>query len=495
MNSEKRLKVVIGADTFPPDINGAARFAERLAAGLAKRGHEVHIVAAAYSKDFGAFKEVHDGGSMTVHRIKSYRLPQHKTLRFVWPFTLKRKLDRILDQVKPDAVHIQSHLIMGRYLVKSAQQRGIRTLATNHIMPENLIKYSVVVPRFLERQIMTLAWKDAGRVLRKVDYLTTPTQRAADLLENAAGVSGVLAISCGIDASKFANSTPTSNAEPRILFLGRLDYEKHIHNLLEAVARLPKRLNTQVEIVGDGGERENLERLALELGISKQVKFLGHISEDELPRAYERATLFAMPSIAELQSIATMEAMASGRPVVAADAMALPHLVHDGDNGYLFEPNDVSAFADRLERILTADQAELDRLSENSLHLIQSHDINRTLNIFEGLYRGESDARQTSDDNLEEYRLPIGRLNETLQARVEALRERARALRESAESLRELADDVREEVIEKLEDIREEVVEKTREVNQAVKNTAKNTAKRAKRVISEATEKLRSEDD
>ena len=54
-----------------------------------------------------------------------------------------------------------------------------------------------------------------------------------------------------------------------------------------------------------------------------------------------RGTVFAMPSIAELQSIATMEAMASGLPVVAANAMALPHLVHDGENGYLFEPGDI----------------------------------------------------------------------------------------------------------------------------------------------------------
>jgi glycosyltransferase involved in cell wall biosynthesis len=102
--------------------------------------------------------------------------------------------------------------------------------------------------------------------------------------------------------------------------------------------------------VGDGGERDYLEKLALELGIASNVQFRGHITDKELPAAYERATLFAMPSIAELQSIATMEAMASGRPVVAADAMALPHLVHDGDNGYLFPPDDVEATGARLIR-------------------------------------------------------------------------------------------------------------------------------------------------
>ena len=420
---------------------------------------------------------------MTVHRVKSYRVISHKTLRFVWPFTLKKKTDEILRLVNPDAVHIQSHLIMGRYLIKSAKQRGIRVIATNHIMPENLIKYSVIIPKWFEKTAMKLAWRDAGRILRKVDFITTPTRRAADLLENAAGLTGVLAISCGIEASKFANATPTSNKTPRILFLGRLDYEKHIHNLLSAVAKLPSSLNTQVEIVGDGGERAALEAQAKQLGIADQVKFLGHISEEELPKAYERATLFAMPSIAELQSIATMEAMASGRPVVAADAMALPHLVHDGDNGYLFEPNDVDMFADRLLKILTADKKELARLSENSLYLIQSHDIERTLTIFEGLYRGDQYAEKTSDDNRAAYLEPIGRLNARLKAQVVLMRKQALALREASQNL-----------VEKAEEITEDAVKRAKEANAKVKKSAVEAANKAKSAVKEVAERLRSED-
>lgn len=448
-----------------------------------RHGHEVHIVAPAYSSDHGTFVETHDGAQMTVHRIKSFRVLQHKTLRFVWPFTLKKKTDEILRLVNPDAVHIQSHLIMGRYLIRSAKQRGIRLIATNHIMPENLIKYSVIIPKWFEATAMKLAWRDAGRVLRKVDFITTPTRRAADLLEKAAGVSGVLAISCGIQASKFANATPTSNKNPRILFLGRLDYEKHIHNLLSAVAKLPANLNTQVEIVGDGGEREALEAQAKQLGIADQVKFLGHITEEELPRAYERATVFAMPSIAELQSIATMEAMASGRPVVAADAMALPHLVHDGDNGYLFEPNDVDMFADRLLRVLTADKKELARLSENSLYLIQSHDIERTLTIFEGLYRGDQAADKTSDDNRAAYLEPIGRLNARLKAQVNLMRKQAIALREASQNL-----------VEKAEEITEDAVKRAKEANAKVKKSAVEAANKAKSAVKEVAERLRSED-
>lgn len=468
------LRVVIGCDTFPPDINGASRFAERLAAGLVRSGTEVHVITPAHSVRFGTFKEVHDGSSMTVHRIKSYRVIHHKTLRYVWPFTLKRKTDRILDQVRPDAVHINSHLIVGRFLMKSARERGIRVIATNHIMPENLIKYSLIVPRWAENWAMKLAWKDAGRVLRKADVITTPTRRAAQLLENAAGLTGVLAISCGIQASKFANNTPTTNSIPRILFLGRLDYEKHIHNLLRAVAMLPKELNVKVEIVGDGGEREYLENLASELAIDQNVEFRGHITEEELPKAYERATVFAMPSIAELQSIATMEAMASGRPVVAADAMALPHLVHDGDNGYLFPPDDVEAFANRLEKVLTADQAELNRLSENSLHLIQSHDIDRTVEIFESLYRGEFETGNETSDNLATYSLPIGTLSKTLSRSVMLARKRAAELRERAE-------EAREEVLEKLEEARDDFRFAAKRIEIRVRKGVKRAAERLRR--------------
>ncbi len=469
------MRIVIGCDTFPPDINGAARFAERLAGGLVRRGHEVHVIAPAFSNVHGRFLETHDGVEIIVHRIKSVRWWPHASLRYVWPYTFQPHANRLIRDIAPDAVHSQSQLIVGRYLSRAAKKQGIRLVATNHIMPENLIRYTVVIPNWFKKTAMRLAWLDAGRVLRLADYVTTPTRRAADLLEAASGLRGVLAISCGIDASKFANTAPTSNRPPRVLFVGRLDYEKHIHNLLKAVALLPASLGVLVEIVGDGSERKALTELAESLGIADSVKFLGHVTEEELPLAYGRATVFAMPSIAELQSIATMEAMASGRPVIAADAMALPHLVHDGDNGYLFEPDNVEMFADRLQRIFTADEAELERLSENSLHLIQAHDINRTLDIFENLYRGDS-GDNTTDDNLESYDQPIGLLNESLHNRVLQLRARASELRASATELRDRANDRFEEVQERLDDLRDEVVEGVKRAGKKVKRGMKKAA-------------------
>jgi glycosyltransferase involved in cell wall biosynthesis len=454
------LRVVIPCDTFAPDINGAARFAERLAGGLVRRGHEVHIIAPAFDSSEGPRIEHHDGVNMIVHRLRSHRVPQHRTLRWPEPWGMTKKIFEVLKEVEPHAVHIQSHLMVGRFAHRAAKKLNLRTLATNHVMPENLMRYSLL-PKFLHKFAMRVIWADAGRILRKMDALTTPTKRAAELLEEAAGVTDVLAISCGIDASRFANQTPTQNANPVALFLGRLDDEKKIDVFLRAVAQLTDFPNLRVELVGDGGERERLQKLAESLKIASRVSFLGHVTDDELPGIYERATVFVMPSIAELQSIATMEAMASGRPVIAADAMALPHLVHDGDNGYLFPPGDVEALAERLRRVLAADQKELSRLSENSLHLIQSHDIQRTLGIFEDLYRGVGEPAPTTDDNKPAYMLPIGRLNDSVRERLLEWRGDALALRSRAEELtreaRERLEDARDELRGQLSDLRKEV--------------------------------------
>ena len=468
----ERLSVVIACDTFAPSINGAARFGERLAGGLVRNGHNIHVIAPSFDKTWGTRTEFHDGVEMTVHRLKSYKIPQHKSLRMPTPFGMTRNIRKVLEEVQPQAIHIQSHMMVGRFTLRAAKGMKAKLIATNHLMPENIIKYSLL-PEFLHKSAMDIIWKDAGRILRKMDSITTPTKRAADLLEAAAKVDGVLAISCGIDASKFANQTPTQNDRPVALFLGRLDDEKRVNILLEAAAKLTDHQDLTIELVGDGGERENLELLADRLGIANRVRFLGHVTDGELASIYERATVFVMPSIAELQSIATMEAMASGRPVIGADAMALPHLVHDGDNGYLFRPNDADDLAAKLRLVLKADSDELLRLSENSLHLIQSHDIQRTLKIFEDLYRGEGEAQPTTLDNEPSYLIPIGKLPEAIRDRLNDWRADAVALRRRAEGLRQEARGRLGEARERLDEVRAEVIEQFQEIRSEVSEAAK----------------------
>jgi glycosyltransferase involved in cell wall biosynthesis len=383
----RRLKILIGADTFAPDVNGAARFAERLASGMAARGHEVHIVAPAASRNHGTWKEIYDGQVVTAHRLRSWRWYPHDWLRFALPWQINRESERIIDEVRPDVVHFQSHIIVGRGLSIAAAKRGIRIVGTNHFMPENMLEFTLL-PTAWHDWAVGLAWRAARRTFGRAESITTPTRRAAEFLEKSTGLSGVHAISCGINAGNYTPNL-TTRTENRILFVGRITGEKQLDVLLGAFALLPESIDATLEIVGGGDQRRNLEHLASTLGIAGRVQFTGYVTETQLREAYTRATVFAMPSIAELQSIATMEAMASALPIVAANAMALPHLVHDNENGFLFSPGNQQELADKLEYVLTLPENELLALKKASLEMIEAHDIERTLNIFEKLYRGE----------------------------------------------------------------------------------------------------------
>ena len=117
--------------------------------------------------------------------------------------------------------------------------------------------------------------------------------------------------------------------------------------LIQALHQL-KRQDIHLVIAGKGAERQKLMDLTTQLGIERQVRFPGFVPEAEKVDLLNSADVFAMPSEAELLSIATLEAMACGRPVLAARSQALPELVAEGINGYLFEPGDVQDAARKM---------------------------------------------------------------------------------------------------------------------------------------------------
>jgi len=398
--SKRPLKILIGVDTFPPDVNGAATFSARLAAGLVERGHDVRVVSPAASSKHGYFTETHEGSSFPVWRLFSIRWPTHEWLRFVMPWRSQAHAARILDEFQPDVAHIQSHIVVGRGLTRQAKLRGIPVVATNHFMPENLIEHSPL-PNWLNRWVAKLEWADAAKTYSMVSAVTSPSRKAADFLERETGITGVHAISCGIDASLYTPSFE-KRAENRIVFVGRVTSEKHIDVLIRAVAKLDPALDAKLDVVGGGDLMKDLASLAKQLGIADRVHFTGYVSDAELRAKLTAGSVFVMPSVAELQSIATLEAMASGLPIVAANAMALPHLVHDGENGFLFEPGNPDDLAEKLTTVLTMPDEQIMAMKKTSLRYIEPHDIQRTLSTFEALYRGEPVIDPITDASLGE---------------------------------------------------------------------------------------------
>ncbi|ASU82400.1 glucosyl transferase [Nocardiopsis gilva YIM 90087] len=406
-----RLRVLIGTDTYPPDVNGAAFFTARLAHGLAERGVNVHVLCP--SPDGPPRVTERDG--VVEHRLRSMSSLVHESVRLSLPLGVPGHIDRLLQRLRPDVIHIQNHFILGRLLISAGRRHGIPVVATNHFMPENLFNY-MYIPPALRNAIGTFAWRDFARVLADVEHVTTPTRTAAQLLLDQGYRRPVEAVSCGIDLSRFHpfGDKPSGSRDrrrwtskrdlrahlgvpdqPTYLFVGRLDEEKHIEDLISALPQVTVE-GAQLVLVGTGAQRPRLEKLAETEGVADRVHFLGFVDDADLPLAYRAADVFAIASVAELQSIATLEAMSSGLPVVAADAMALPQLVDIGHNGYLYEPGSSSDLAKYLSEILASDDERV-RMGHASREMAARHDHQRSLDRFEAIYaeaaRGGSRTR------------------------------------------------------------------------------------------------------
>lgn len=392
------MKLLIGGDTYAPDINGAAKFVERLAHGMAGRGHDVHVVCPSALGPAGSEpveRVGHGGGAgtVTVHRIASTKTPIHETFRISWPWRAMPATLDLVDRLRPDLVHVQSHFVVGRGVAFAAAQLGVPLVATNHFMPENLVGY-FNVPEVLVRPLAALAWRDFARVYGRADAITAPTPRAVELLQAATDIADdAEAISCGIEVDRYRRASEDAVTEragephvPTVLFVGRLDQEKRVDEVLRAFAALPAELPARLQIVGDGDRRSALHKLAHQLRLGPdRVCFSGFIDDEALLRAYGAADVFCMPGVAELQSLVTLEAMAAGKPIVAADAMALPHLVRNGRNGWLFTPGNVGELTSRLQTLL-ADPALRARMGHYSQQLVARHAQADTLDRFEDVY-------------------------------------------------------------------------------------------------------------
>ncbi|WP_214326129.1 glycosyltransferase [Nonomuraea sediminis] len=381
--SVRPRRVLIATDTYTPDVNGTAVFTHRLATGLAERGNEVHVICAS---DTGPAKsDVVDG--VIVHRLRSAPLLVHPTMRV----TVPTRLDRLMAAIDPDVLHSQGHFVVGRAAIGAARRRGTPIVATNHFMPDNLFQFGRIPDR-LRMAAGRMAWRDFGRIFDRADHITTPTPLAAGLLADQGFERQVEPVSCGIDLSRFhPHAEPKAWARksfdlpdlPTVLFVGRLDEEKHLEELVRALPYVLNETEAQVALVGLGNQRPALERLASRIGVGERVRFLGYVPDEKMPQVFAAADAFAMPSIAELQSIATLEAMATGVPVVAADAMALPHLVQG--NGFLYTPGDVIQLARHLTTLLTDDELRV-RMGKASRELALTHDHQSSLARFEQIY-------------------------------------------------------------------------------------------------------------
>jgi glycosyltransferase involved in cell wall biosynthesis len=165
-------------------------------------------------------------------------------------------------------------------------------------------------------------------------------------------------VHCGVDMERYPYVAPRQGAGLSVLCVGRLVPQKGLDILVEAVAVLARRdVDIRLVLVGSGPLEASLRHKVRRLGLEERVRFEGAVGQDDIGRYYAGADLFCLPSFAEGVPVVLMEAMATGRPVIATRVAGIPELVDDGTSGLLVAPGSVEQLVTALERL--ASSAEL----------------------------------------------------------------------------------------------------------------------------------------
>ena len=381
------MRIMIVTDQYPPMVGGVPTVTHGLAADLADRGHKVWVVAPSHgTRDVRRMED-----KVRVYRFSSFEWPTYEGLRIPFlPFVPVRNLIKKSD---PDIIHIHSPIVLGN--IAQLLGGGLRkpVIATNHYMPVNMIR-SLVTEPLVGRYVNNVTYSYLVHFCNRCEYVTAPTQTALNLLYKHGLRAPARAISNGIDLAKFSPGPrdpdilrrfklPTDR--PLLLHVNRLSEEKRIDVLIDAMAKV-KNKHTHLALVSNGPAEAELRAQVERLQLGERVSFLGFVKDADLLHLRRASDIFVIPSEAELQSLATMEAMACGLPVIAADAWALPELVHPDENGFLFQPGDSEEMARYID-ILVDDADMRARMAEESLNIIAKHDRLQVLGEWEELYR------------------------------------------------------------------------------------------------------------
>ncbi|MEI6850799.1 MAG: glycosyltransferase [Candidatus Saccharibacteria bacterium] len=383
------MKILIASDLYWPVFNGVSMFSRNLARGLADRGHEVLVIAP--SQTGKRYVEV--DGNYKIARTATIVFPFYQNFRIsLSPY---REVKKIINEFEPDVIHIQMLLMIGQAVMKYGNKCDIPIVSTNHAIPENLMdNLKMLAP--ISRPINFVLKRYGMRFHSKADFVTMPTQSAIDMFKKEAKKLTVplVPVSNGIDLSRFTVGEPPEGViekfklptdRPIITFVGRVDAEKHVSVLVNALNRILKTEKAHLLIVGGGTDLLNLQDLAKSLNIEKHITFTGRVTDEEIVDLHKTGTVFCMPSPAELQSIVMLEAMASGQPVVAVDAGPLKELCQNNINGFLCEQDNDKEIAAAIIKIITNPDLRK-KMGKESVMIADTHDLQKTLDRFESIY-------------------------------------------------------------------------------------------------------------
>ncbi len=408
------MRVVLATESYRsssknPAFSGVAIFVERLARYLAEAGHEVMVITPSpeffdgpstityvslrssaseqIGKSCGGPMEERPLKNLTVVNLPSWPNPFRSSSRIVAPLGLTA-IKYFLQKFRPDIIHLQDPAEIGITVLRAAKKLRTPVILTSHSYLEfssSYLQFLGPLSGFAEKMLLD----HIVRTYNECDAITTPTSVLGKTLKKLGVLPKIYTVSNGVELDKFSPGFPNSSIMDKysipkgkdvVLYVGRLDKDKSLEIVLKAIPSiLPVSQNAHFVFVGDGSSGEEYKELARKLKVDERVSWTGYISHDsnDLPEIYRLAKVFVMPSI-EGQGIAALEAMASGVPVVAANAGGLRELIKNGRNGILFKFGNPKSLSRAVVSVLNNEE-KAEQYGRNGRLRASEHDLHNSL--------------------------------------------------------------------------------------------------------------------
>lgn len=384
------MKVGMFTDTFLPQRNGVVTSICNIEKGLRKGGDNIIVFTPGMGLRDSGFKRI---GGYDVCRLRGIRFAPYPEFRVCIP-TISSWIN--IERLRLDIAHAKTPLPLGLMAKRLSKKSHIPIIGTLDTPIQDYIHYIPVwgsTPG--ARDFMYRAARRYVRWFYNLCHIVTvPSNTTRKELIRAGCRKRIEVVSNGIDTKRYHPGSRREwirdkfcpDGESLILHVGRMTKEKGVLELVKAAKILSERgVKFRLVMVGRGPYFETVKKIAEREGV-RNVIFAGFVEEGDLPKYYASADFFATASTVETQGIVLLEAMASGLPVIGADAGAVPELVRDGRNGFLFAPGSSMELARRMEE-LTGDGNMRKSMGRKSLDLVKRHSLENVCRKITGLYR------------------------------------------------------------------------------------------------------------
>jgi glycosyltransferase involved in cell wall biosynthesis len=299
---------------------------------LVKRGHEVHLLRRWYE---GPGEEQIDG--INIININSPDLPDNLVEKVPTKILYSILAANRVKALRPDVLNMTG----------KSSSYGLCKLAIPKIHAALFNLGGIRSERFSLRAMVEKRFE--LRILKYADAVVVRNQDSKDYLEKQ-GFRAVI-IPVGVGANKYS---PEYSGGEYILYGGRLAPEKGVHLLIKAYSMLARKAQAKFELVicGSGPLESELKDLASSCGIQDKVTFISWLPNPEFIKKLAESAIFVMPSVYEGMPMALLEAMASGKPVIASAVPGPQDIITHGKDGYLFQKGNIAQLKEFLELLI-----------------------------------------------------------------------------------------------------------------------------------------------